>query len=457
MFGLTEEEDYNDLSHDRSHSEDFLKVQNFGRSQNIIETSQLGISHPKGKLSLSPPSNGPHAMIRRLRSLSFSRKSPPPLEPPTPALISSQPSLSPNVILENLNSVRIHQNGKRGRSLSFNKKPDNLHPKSPEFQPQFNIKRFSLTQSILKNMISNQENEPTSPIMPNYCHIGGYIPKSPKRTRRMSIAGFFTGNNKDKSKFTSHRLYPHLETDRDYEPKYSIEDTKFNNNSLDGSQRKQIEVTYPEDIIYSSEDESDSSDTISRIEEIEIPSGDNVSVKTITRESIMTQNDNSIHSNFEIIKDTDINKDATSDSPQSSTTTTDRWSSTNKLSDTGSVGSVRSISSLKSLTPTPTSLYRPDSLGTLTPNQKVLMDFILDFQSRIYCSYRKEFPAIEPAFHTTDTGWGCMHRTGQSLLAQGFLWVLLGRGTYNSGLLCSLYFFKNIEYGLLIALFLFVL
>ena len=84
--------------------------------------------------------------------------------------------------------------------------------------------------------------------------------------------------------------------------------------------------------------------------------------------------------------------------------------------------------SVKSLPPTPTSLYRPDSLGPLSSNQQKLLDFILDFQSRIFCCYRKDFPPIEPAFHTTDTGWGCMHRTGQSLLAQGFLWVLLGRG-----------------------------
>ncbi|CAG8456849.1 3426_t:CDS:10, partial [Diversispora eburnea] len=272
-------------------------------------------------------------------------------------------------------------------------KPDlsssSTYIRNPEFQTNnnlqpYNIQRLSIAQNILKNInVSNHENEPTSP----------------------------TNKNKLTSP-PSQRLYPHLEAEGDYEQKYSIDDPRFNNTSIDGLQRKQIEVTYPENITYSSEEESDLSDIIN---EVDILSGDNLSVKTITRGSLPTQNDNSIHSNFEIIKDIDINKDIIiSDGSQS----------TNKFSDTGSV---KSTSSFKSLTPTPTSLYRPDSLGTLTPDQKILMDFVLDFQSRIYCSYRKDFLPIEPAFHTTDTGWGCMHRTGQSLLAQGFLWVLLGR------------------------------
>src|SRR5581483_8196230 len=95
---------------------------------------------------------------------------------------------------------------------------------------------------------------------------------------------------------------------------------------------------------------------------------------------------------------------------------TEFWSN-KRVSETDSTSSMRA-----------TSLYRLDSFGTLSPNQSKLFEFLLDFQSRIFCCYRKDFPPIEPAFHTTDTGWGCMHRTGQSLLAQAFLWVLLGRG-----------------------------
>ncbi|KAK3809979.1 MAG: hypothetical protein J3Q66DRAFT_287794 [Benniella sp.] len=37
---------------------------------------------------------------------------------------------------------------------------------------------------------------------------------------------------------------------------------------------------------------------------------------------------------------------------------------------------------------------------------------------------------IEPSFYNSDAGWGCMMRTGQSLLAQAFVCVMLGRGNW---------------------------
>lgn len=75
--------------------------------------------------------------------------------------------------------------------------------------------------------------------------------------------------------------------------------------------------------------------------------------------------------------------------------------------------------------------------------------FLEDFESRIYCSYRKNFALIKAADQnllkppgilsrvrgssyelqgfTSDAGWGCMIRTAQSLLANCILHLDLGR------------------------------
>ncbi|KAF9934488.1 Cysteine protease atg4b [Linnemannia zychae] len=63
----------------------------------------------------------------------------------------------------------------------------------------------------------------------------------------------------------------------------------------------------------------------------------------------------------------------------------------------------------------------------LTPEQAILSQFMMDFQSRLWFTYRKDLARIEPSFYSCDSGWGCMMRTGQSLLAQAFVQVLMGR------------------------------
>jgi cysteine protease ATG4 len=77
--------------------------------------------------------------------------------------------------------------------------------------------------------------------------------------------------------------------------------------------------------------------------------------------------------------------------------------------------------------------------------------FLDDFESRIWLTYRSNFPAIpkskdpnaasamtfsvrlrsqliDSAGFTSDTGWGCMIRSGQSLLANALSALHLGRG-----------------------------
>lgn len=83
--------------------------------------------------------------------------------------------------------------------------------------------------------------------------------------------------------------------------------------------------------------------------------------------------------------------------------------------------------------------------------------FLDDFEARIWLTYRSNFPAIpksedprapssmslsvrlrnqlvDQGRFTSDTGWGCMIRSGQSLLANALVMLQLGRGLFPTAL-----------------------
>eukprot|EP00117_Sycon_ciliatum_P029582 scpid49671/ scgid2528/ Cysteine protease ATG4C; Autophagy-related protein 4 homolog C len=56
-----------------------------------------------------------------------------------------------------------------------------------------------------------------------------------------------------------------------------------------------------------------------------------------------------------------------------------------------------------------------------------LAAFLSDFHSRFWITYRRKFAIIGDSSYSCDTGWGCMIRTGQMLVAQALCELMLGR------------------------------
>ena len=59
--------------------------------------------------------------------------------------------------------------------------------------------------------------------------------------------------------------------------------------------------------------------------------------------------------------------------------------------------------------------------------RRLLEAFAHDVASRFFFTYRRDFAPLRPSGIQTDTGWGCVHRAGQMMLAEAFSRHFLGR------------------------------
>ncbi|CAG8443482.1 11459_t:CDS:10 [Ambispora leptoticha] len=413
------------------------KSRSFTQFFQELSAPHIHLSSNKGK---GNSISGSNAVIRQLRSFSLSRKpSSSSLPDKNSMTVSSSQSDSQINRKIRIPTFPFSKKSERtdttqsaaclsrsNKSISNNSEP-NLAMLS---SPAHSTRRISLGQNIRRPFSMVSTTTQNSLELSNSAQ-NDFLQQKTKKPRRKTF-GFFSSNREKNFNSSAPSLYPHLETEADYDQKYTgarIKVTRSGDVEDELRRSRYTDPIFPDDDLSYSDTESDTSDNIDNLTKSELVSRNSILKNHVKAMGHETPNQKDINnkkssSRYDLNKDIDITSDfSRNPNINRKSVLHPEWAS-KRQSQVGSIGSRRSS---KSLPTTPTSLYRPDSFGPLSLNQNQLMDFLLDFQSRIFCCYRKDFPPIEPAFHTQDTGWGCMHRTGQSLLAQAFLWVLLGR------------------------------
>ncbi|EZF11788.1 hypothetical protein H112_07309 [Trichophyton rubrum D6] len=142
------------------------------------------------------------------------------------------------------------------------------------------------------------------------------------------------------------------------------------------------------------------------------------------------------------------NRDLASTSTSTTTTSTTTDTTEKRTSTDGPPTPGSAISSFVNLA-SPISSSMAESSTPAWPPQ-----FLDDFESKLWITYRSQFPPIpktpktgsgdssislgvrlrsqliDTQGFTSDTGWGCMIRSGQALLANTLLFIRLGRGMF---------------------------
>ena len=90
-------------------------------------------------------------------------------------------------------------------------------------------------------------------------------------------------------------------------------------------------------------------------------------------------------------------------------------------------------------------LHQAEEAQSMVDLESGVAAFKDDFSSRIWLTYRKNFPEFKTTKMTTDCGWGCMIRSGQMMVANALLQLHLGRSWRKISLTKSVYMAEDVD------------